>query len=59
MSLKVRKKCRYYAENQLVTYTPACTGDSNDVHPESIEGDFCQFCGRKIKFMDGVTPPQY
>ena len=45
------------SESKLETYTPECCiedGDSaNDIHPQDIEGDFCQFCGGKIKKKTG------
>lgn len=52
------KKCRYFRESEIEQYTPECTGTSNSVHPEDILGDYCQFCGKKIKLREGVPPPE-
>lgn len=53
------KKCKYYRRSENFTYIPECTGDSNDVHPESLDGDFCEFCGRKIKFKENTEVPTH
>ena len=55
---KVKGKCKYYRESPNEQYTPTCTGTSWSVHPEDIEGDFCQFCGGKIKLKE-YTPIPY
>lgn len=53
------KKCKYYREDEIEQYTPECAGDSTGVHPSDIEGDYCQFCGRKIKFKEFTTVPEH
>lgn len=49
------KKCKYYRESPIEQYTPECTGFYTSVHPDDIEGDFCPYCGRKIKLKE-YTP---
>ena len=48
-------ECIYFRPDTNCTWTPTCCVDSdgfaeNDMHPQEIEGDFCQFCGGEIKF---------
>ena len=45
--------CTYSRDSDIYTYTPSCTGDDNDVHEQDIAGDFCQFCGKKIRLVTG------
>jgi hypothetical protein len=51
------QKCKYYSESAIEMYTPECTGDDWAVHPTDIDGDYCQFCGKKIKFKDNTKVP--
>ena len=51
------KKCKYYRESPIEQYTPECTGKDDAVHPQDIEGDYCQHCGRKIKFKEFTALP--
>lgn len=48
------KKCKYYCESELETYTPECTGVYNYVHPDDVD-EHCRFCGKKIKLKE-YTP---
>lgn len=50
-------KCKYYRESEIETYSPECCKGDFDIHPIDIEGDFCQMCGRKIKFKEFKAPP--
>lgn len=50
-------KCKYYREYEGDSYTPSCTGDTNSMHPEDILGEYCQFCGDKIKFKEFTKVP--
>jgi len=56
------KKCKYYRESKIEQFTPSCSRVEGGcavlaVHPEDIDGDFCQYCGGKIKFKEGVAHP--
>lgn len=54
-------KCKYYRESKNETYQPECCeedgGVHTDVHPADIEGEYCQMCGRKIKFKEFQKAP--
>lgn len=54
--------CKYYQESPICTYSPECCIEkdgfvSNDIHPEDIEGDYCQFCGNKIQILENTPLP--
>ena len=51
-------KCKYYRESDIEQYTPTCTGVGWSMHPEDIHGEYCTFCGKKIKFKDDTPVPQ-
>lgn len=53
------KKCKYYRESIIETYVPECTGVANDVHPQDIDGENCQHCGKKIKFKEYTSVPPH
>ena len=53
------KKCKYYREDEITQYTPECTGNTTGVHPQDIKGDYCQYCGKKIKFKEWTTVPKH
>jgi hypothetical protein len=55
-------KCKYYRESVFLQFTPECASFESGyadlaVHDENIEGDFCQFCGKKIKFKENKPHP--
>ena len=54
------KKCKYYREDKLATYTPECCVEDgftfNDVHPYDVER-YCRFCGKKIKLKEYTSHP--
>ncbi len=50
-------ECKYYRESPILQYTTSCEGEDSSVHEDDIEGDFCQFCGRKIKYMEYTEYP--
>ena len=50
-------KCKYYRESDMEQYTPTCTGDGWSMHPADIYGDYCQFCGNKIKYKEHTPVP--
>lgn len=52
-------KCNYYRESPIEQYTPECTGEGEAVHPDDINGDYCQFCGKKIKFKEYTEVPKH
>lgn len=49
-------KCKYYAKQpKIEQWSVGCTDEY--VHPEDIQGDYCQFCGNNIKFKHGEDKP--
>jgi len=52
-------KCKYYRESEIEQYTPECTGVEYSIHPADIFGDYCQLCGKKIKFKELTKIPDY
>ena len=57
--IDMSKKCKYYRESEIEQYTTECCGNSNSVHEYDIEGKYCQFCSRKIKFKEFTKIPQH
>lgn len=55
-------KCKYYRESQIEAYIPECCVEDgvafNDVHPDDIEGSYCQFCGGHIKLKEYKRHPK-
>lgn len=53
------KKCKYYRDHGTDQYTPDCFADGDSVHPYDIEGSHCEYCGLKIKYKEGISPPTH
>jgi len=50
-------KCKYYREDERTQYVTTCGREA--VHEADIEGEYCQFCGNKIKFKEFTKIPEY
>lgn len=52
------KECNYYRTSPITQYQTECCGKLSAVHPSDILGEYCQYCGRKIKFNEYTKFPE-
>lgn len=50
------ESCKYYAEDNITLFEPKCREIWASIHPDDVEGEFCQFCGKKIKWLEHTSP---
>lgn len=46
-----KPSCNYTRPDSWTTYEPSCS--DNDMNEYDIHGDFCPFCGKRIKMFTG------